>query len=341
MSESRVLEDQLYEADYENRVLRDQLEQYRRKVAEARIPTPSVIRPHDHPEPYGPDSPSDHNSAHRIPTPYADPQADLPEFDLGEGLETDEYDLPMFDEGEPVDTDALTDPEAIDAPKPDAKSSKSTRSLDKPNSKTNPFEDDFSDAELLPAPGGPMPPGKNDTLVPPIEPGEVLPPPMGNQDEKPPGQIMLPDAIQAQMGVPEKLQIHPTLSVPHHTDGVVDGAVIVVNAIDAAGRPVDITNFDIDAELSIVVLDPSRPADAANIGRWDFTRGQVQTLIRQHPVVGLHVPIQWQDERPNGEDVIVHVRLRGEDEDMKCESELRLADQSPITDWTPRAKTLR
>ncbi|MGB7327065.1 MAG: hypothetical protein WBD31_19470 [Rubripirellula sp.] len=368
MSESRVLEDQLYAADYENRVLRDRLEQYQRKVAAARVPTPSTMQPHDHPDALGGSASAMRNSL--PPSPYADPAADLPTFDMGEGLEGDEYEMPMFDEGEPVDAgaidpdamggqsdeaDEITDGDSFEGILPEPKRTnpnalRDPEPLDAPSPVPDPLSkpnidalnaDDIDESFLLPAPGGPVPPGKNDLMVPPIEEGDVLPPPLDGKDAKPPGQIMLPDALQAAQGLPEKLQIHPVLSVGHHTDGELDGAVIVVNAIDATGRPVDIADFNIEAELSVVVLDPSRPSEEAMIGRWDFDRWQVQGFVRQHPVSGLHVPIQWKDEIPNGEDVVVHVRLRGEDNDMRCESELRLADKEPISDWTPRARALR
>ncbi|QDT05627.1 hypothetical protein K227x_40280 [Rubripirellula lacrimiformis] len=394
-SESRILEDQLYDADYENRILRDRLEQYQREVESARIHVPSTIQPHSHP--------NELKRSQSIPSasdyaPYPDPTPDSDQDEFGRGLETEDYDLPMFDEGVPVDagdpmphedldvdrlgTDSppnrdlpnssldapqpLTDPtdaqpptgaELVPVPTPDAAAPKAPSddaggpNRDPNTDPSSPFRDDAPKIELpakpdlnrlrLPAPGGPVPPGIQDTKPNPVIPGEILPPPRDGVEELPPGQIILPDSINSKRGVPERLQVHPSLSVAHHTDGKLDGAVIVINAIDGSGRPVDMGQFDIDAELSIAVLDPTRPADEARIGRWDFNPRQVQTLMRNDPVSGLHVPIQWQDERPNGEDVIIHVRLRGEADDMNCEHVLRLADKPPINDWTPRASTLR
>ncbi len=333
MSESRVLEDQLYQADYENRVLRDQLERYQREIAAAQIPTPSTIRPHDHPSTLN-------RSSRPAPAPVPDSEADSPSFDLGEGLDADEYEMPMFDDGVPMEDAApKQSPQTLPAPKPEARIPEED-ALDDDVLNDDVLNDDEG-PHLLPAPGGPVPPGTNDTIIPPIEPGEVLPPPRDGREEVPPGQIILPEALQAAQGVPDQLQIHPTLSTAHHTDGELDGAVIVVNAVDATGRPVDIDGFNIEAELSIVVLDPSRPKEDAMIGRWDFNKSQIRAFVRDRPISGLHVPIQWQSESPDGDDVIVHVRLRGEDSDMRCESELRLAAKPSISDWTPRAETLR
>ncbi len=326
--ESRVLEDQLYDADYENRRLRDQLEQYQRKVSEAKISTPSIMKPHDYPGELGRRSTSPEASIH---APIADPAPNRPSpihstRDLGEGLESDDFDLPMFDDGVPLDPNELAVPEqpAQELPAPITSAPK------KP-------------ATRQPAPGLPVPPGKRDTDVPPIIPGDILPPPRDSEDARPPGQILLPNFSGSKAGVPEKLNIHPTLSTGHHTDGKLDGAVIVIGAVDGDGRPVNISDFDIDAELSIVVLDPTRSGDEALVGRWDFNRRQVQTLVRDHPVSGFHVPVEWADDAPDGDGVIVHVRLRGDDTDMRCDSELKFnsSGQPTITDWTPRGSKMR
>lgn len=187
-----------------------------------------------------------------------------------------------------------------------------------------------------------MPPGKRDLDVPPLIPGEILPPDPNGGDGKPPGQIILPDSIQARSIAPDRLEVHKTLSVGHYTDGKFDGAVIVITAVDGDGRPLNMDQFDIDASMSMVVLDPTRPSSEALIGRLDFSRDQVETMIRLQPVPGIHVPIEWREEIPNSEKIIVHVRLDGgDDAQMNAEGELKLSDVKPITDWTPRASNLR
>ncbi len=378
-SEVRVLEDQLYAADYENRVLRDQLERYRREVADAKIPTPSMIRPHDHPDSlHSGDSRSGRSRA--VPPPIVDYHSDMPLVDMGHGLETevppregevfeapmvddgqtadinaDDFDSNMFvDPGVPEDVEMLQTPQPnLLAPKADKKQdAKAAPKFDMPDFNTLPAPKDTppkaskprpsDNPGRLPAPGGPVPPGKRDLEVPPLIPGEMLPPDPNGGDGKPPGQIILPDSIQAGAVAPDRLEVHKTLSVGHYTDGKFDGAVIVITAVDGDGRPMEMDGFDIDAAMSMVVLDPTRESSEALVGRWDFTRQQVETMIRTRPVPGIHIPIEWKGDVPNSERIIVHVRLEGDDEaEMNAYGELRLSDAQTISDWTPRASNLR
>lgn len=369
-SEVRVLEDQLYAADYENRVLRDQLERYRREVAESKIATPKFIPPHDHPDAL--------NSNHRrsVPAPIVDHSTDLPLIDMGQGLETETMPIernienvpaptPTPMESKPFDPDSFDPDSFVDPGVPEDRASADGVPDDAATLQTPRANPDTKTPKLparpnvsppsfdtlpapktapgrLPAPGGPVPPGKRDLEVPPLIPGDILPPDPNGGDGKPPGQIVLPDSIQAQSVGPDRLEVHETLSVGHYTDGKFDGAVIVVTAVDGDGRPMDMDQFDIDARMSMVVLDPTRKSSDALIGRWDFTREQVETMIRLQPVPGIHVPIEWKDEVPNSEQIIVHVRLEGEDAaQMNAQGELKLSNVKPITDWTPRAGNLR
>ena len=139
-------------------------------------------------------------------------------YDMGYGLDSiEELSLPSFDEGEPVDPDALTDPfgpgtRTEEIPAPD----ESTKLPETP--------------KLPPAPGGPEPPGKDDLEIPQIVPGELIPPPVSEEDEvKPPGQIKLPDSVQHGAGLPDELRIHPALSGGQRIDGEIDSMTIVVN----------------------------------------------------------------------------------------------------------------
>jgi hypothetical protein len=203
--------------------------------------------------------------------------------------------------------------------------------------------EDVSPDELLPAPGGPEPPGKRDTEIPPIVPGDPLPPPAPDEkDAQPPGKIDLPDSVSTtETGQPETLRIHPALSGGQKVDGHIDGMLIVVNVVDKLGKTVDLDTFEVDADLSIVILDPQREPSEARIGRWDFSSEQVAELVRSEPISGLHVPIQWQDSEPLGKEVIVHIRLRGEDDEMRCEQRLKVERQTAIAEWTPRGEALK
>ncbi len=97
-SEIRVLEDQLYDADYQNRVLRDKLAQCEPCEEAAKVPTSSA----DTPLAPSPGSPKD--------TRTQDTKT-KESSDMDDGFELDDdLALPTLDEGEPVDPDALTDP---------------------------------------------------------------------------------------------------------------------------------------------------------------------------------------------------------------------------------------
>jgi hypothetical protein len=117
--------------------------------------------------------------------------------------------------------------------------------------------------------------------------------------------------------------------------------LIVVNVVDKIGKTVDMDSFDIDAELSVVILDPERDPSEARLGRWDFSSQQVTELVRSEPISGLHIPVEWQDTEPSGDEVIVHIRLRAEDDEMRCEQRLKVERKTAIAEWTPRGEDLR
>lgn len=315
-SEIRVLEDQLYAADYENRVLRDKLERERLRQSDptpdesTSPPTRRSTRPSTEPTPAAELTPAPRQSADEIDS-------------MEEMLDELELDLPEVTPG--VETEQpLTDPDFDPGPDP-----------------ANTETEAPPGVEILPAPGGPEPPGKNDTDPEEIIPGEILPPPVSPEETIPPGQIQLPDSVQAGNGVPSGLRIHPSLSGGHRVEGETDGVMLVVNVVDPHGTAVDVSNFDIDGELSIVVLDPEREPDQARIGRWNFAGPQVAALVRTHPISGLHIPLKWQDEIPQGEEVIVHVRLRGEEDEMRCQRKISVQREPAVAEWSPRGESIR
>ncbi len=380
-SEIRVLEDQLYDADYQNRVLRDKLEQERAIRSRS---TPERMNDRVH-QSYGP--PVD-------PAPISDPAYGGPDYgdsdygdpDYGDPVDSDPAGSDpiesYIDEGQrvdpgelesgttfpefgdessassdpptprdPSDRSPLRDPAgpiAIPTPDPDTDAADTGAGTDQTKQSDR---DSVPKFELPPAPGLPEPPGPDDLLLPPIVPGEILPPPQqGDEPEKPPGQVELPESLQAKKKQlapatepPQELKIHPGISGGHQfdQDDEVDGLFVVVNALDRNGRMVDLSSFDVDADLSLVVLDPALPPSEAKIGRWDFTSEQVAKLVRSHPVSGLHIALQWQDTQPLGDEVIVHVRLVAGEEEMRCEGRLRVDQSVATAKWTPRGEPMQ
>ena len=350
--EIRVLEDQLYEADYHNRVLIDKLEQVRLKSEPARKSKASESRSY---ESSPARVPSGATSGERIPEPIRDPvpnatpgltPPELPDLDFGEagaapGTSANAEDASgigaIVDEGQPVDPTEIAVPSAQDPFKDDANQGQNAD-----GGKSQPAETDESGG-LLPAPGGPEPPSKRDTEIPPVLPGEILPPSIldGEQD-KPPGQILLPDSVQDGEGVPDQLRLHPSLSGGHRVDGKLENMVIVVNVLDARGRPLELTEFDVDAELSVVMFEIGQDeSDEARIGRWDFSAEQVQEMVKSEPISGLHIPIRWQGRQPQGDEVVIHVRLRAEEDEMRCDGRLKVERANAVAEWTPRGELLK
>lgn len=302
-SEIRVLEDQLYDADYQNRVLREKLHRTRSELTHQVAP---VVQ-----------SPSAPTSAGQTPT--------APERTRS-NARTDDTNKDMFDFGDSTpDNDAFDAAETVPPPDPE------------PSPRSKP--DEPTKIEIEPAPGLPEPPGPSDIDVPPIDPGEILPPPAPGEADIPPGKIEVPDfgTLPEPAPIPESLQLHSGLSGGYRFDGGQrEGLYLVVNVIDDRGRVMDLDQLDIDATMTIVALDPTRDASEARIARWEYEASEIRRYIRSQPVAGLHVPVKWQDSRPDGDEVIVHVRLQTEDEEMRCQGRLSVSEPAAIADWTPR-----
>jgi hypothetical protein len=196
--------------------------------------------------------------------------------------------------------------------------------------------------DLEPAPSGPVPPSIKDTELPPVLPGETLPPQLGpGQENVPPGQIKLPDSVKSNQRVPDSLQIHPTLSGANRVGDQLQDILLVVNVVNDLGKAINLNDFLVDGEMSIVVLDPQREPSLARLGRWNFDRKQVLNFVKHDPVSGFHIPLQWAMDEPLGSEVIVHVRLRAEDDEMRCEAKLNVDQQRGVAGWLPRAESFR
>ncbi len=348
-SELRLLEDQLYQADYENRILAEKLQrQNRQRGTAAKRPTaPSadieapIISPPAAAMPV-PD-PIPHSSVAPRDEPLVDPDdvsSDTRDTGAGpdEDLDVDPDDLMdpdnLVDPGDLIDEGELTTPPA-EVP-------------------TDPFTDDDPPYRLpqdLPAPPGePEPPGRRDLEIPPIDPGQILPPPANDAPvEDPPGRVPLPETLRelghgkTDPNLPDSLSLHSGFSGPQHfgneqkpADQIADGMMLVINVHDRRGRMMKLSDMDIDATLSIVALDPSKPGDEARIARWDFTPDEVSTLVQDAPVSGLHVPVVWDTAVPESDEIIVHVRLQAGDDRMTCQGLVRMKSAVRTARWTPR-----
>lgn len=340
-----MLEDQLYEADYHNRVLRDKLKQARIEASEVQVHSATPAQ--------GKSSRDSDSGSSRPPMePSPDPRSDQSDSpDAVDEMNLDELIPPTFDEGDPIDPKALRDIDDVEGGTSESTPSKSSDGSAAPSftPPTLPGDEPATSGKgasggLEPAPGGPVPPSKNDTEIPPVLPGEQLPPgdnDGGADDIKPPGQILLPDSVNANDRIPDTLRIHPGLSGGHRVDGEVEGMTIVVNVVNHLGKTINLKDFLVSGELSVVILDPKREPTEARIGRWNYQPEEVSELIRDEPISGFHIPIDWQDFQPEGDEVIVHVRLRAEEDEMRCEGMVSVEKQPAIAEWTPRGEPIR
>ena len=386
-NEIRVLEDQLYDADYQNRVLQDELQRVK-AACETRDEVPakprsslgSLFQSQDAPTtlPYGPPTDTVPLSDHRAPLHDLPP----PIIDDGsyhsEPLATPEY-VPYDSGSAPEYSDTIPPPTVVDeaaplaAPAfapygPDAESIPSgsgTREAD-PNSGKLPEpigrEPSGENGITLPAPrtpaqrppapiplppDAPEPPRNPNPIIHDVEPGTIKPPAFPGADPGgPDGRVNVPelDALRyskptvQQVALPNHIRLHTSLSGGHQfdRDDEVDGLYVVVNVVDENGRTLNLNNYDIQAGMTIVALDPKLDPNASRIGRWEFTPEEVSKFIRSIPVAGLHVPVKWQQIEPIGDEIVVYVRLQTDGEEMQCQGTVKLNQAAAMAKWMPR-----
>jgi len=317
IGEIRNLEDQLYEADYQNRILVDELARARSQVV---VPEAKPSRPPSQPR----------------TQPRTQP-----------GL-----DAPLRDAGQRDDDSSLT-PVPLDSQRGDPQRSE-------PTLPARPIPDQ-SPAELTPPPISrpqtsrnqnfepPMiaiPPGK-DIEMPDVDLGEPVPPSGINAvPELPAGQIKLPDStrrnVRVEPAMPVAIRVNPATSGGYRFDDAKEktGMHLAIEAIDEAGNLVRLEDFDVAGQLSVVLLDPSRTADDARLGRWDFDADELKRMIRSGPGSAIHVYIAWQDKMPSGKQVIAHVKLSQDETQMQAQAELKTAEVE-VAQWNPRGSQMR
>lgn len=403
--EVRILEDQLYEADYENRILRDELDACRRKQScgpndvDIAVPTPPML-PVENPlkgERMVDPVMIDASSSYYPPPPISDPldlgiddgRVVAPErsqrserserSEVGPGTDEVSSDAELSNDSKSL----VDDPPRPPVPQPDPAAN---------DRKPFPFDSNVDPEPLTdpgrplpPAPTLPQPPGASDLLPDPLIEGDVLPPAPGVEDI-PAGKVELPDlgrggqkrdqnsgrfARDPFVGSPTGLTLHPS-SGPKRVDGgrsndepmasidpessktlksskspktPTDSVIWVrIQAVDQRGRAVDLTRYDIDAELSILVTDPAAELPLSPepyvLGRWEFTATQTAAMVGDDPVAGIHVPIRWGSRRPAGDEVHVVARLRGQTEVLRCDAamSLTMTSASISNQWLPRGE---
>ncbi|WP_168565064.1 hypothetical protein [Crateriforma spongiae] len=367
-SEVRLLEDQLYQADYENQVLAEKLKRERERrertrstanaesrstyrnppteLAQPRTTTPRVESTDSPPEPIADQRPNADPVPDAIePADTAIPPADSPKADA-----TNRVLPPVGDDSGMPDLDDLDDPSAwIDEGEVIPPGVGDLETNGAPNELPAPADDTGTPdiGEAMP-PSEPEPPGKFDLQIPPIEPGEILPPPTpGTPAEDPPGKVPLPDSLK-ELGVrsdasPIKLSLHRGFSGPHQfgdedhpADQPANGMLLTVTATDLSDRPLDLAEFDIDAKLNVVAIDPTESDELSVLAKWEFDPAEVRGLVSRVPVSGLRIPVMWDDVPPSVSEVVIQATLATNDDKLSCEGVVRLDKPAGANGWMPR-----
>ena len=328
-SEIRVLEDQLYEADYQNQILQDQ-------VLRAEVNAAQIVVPENRPK-------------------------------------RSLFGKTLSDSGEVIDAPGSTNSQTPAAPRlvpPELPAGRQTAPTPAPVPKqpapklpARPLDSPKTDGSFMP-PSEPIPPGAAELTVPDVQLGDPVPPPELQMvpdsipdslpnliPEVPPGQIRLPESVKI-LGAgppaePVAIRINSGLSGGHKSDDSpsTEGISLFVEAIDEKGSVVSLDQFEIDANLSVVLLDPAQPGATAKLGNWEFGPEQIHEMLRPGIAVGrggagINVVIPWGDQWPKSPTVIAHVRLSAGDVAMQTQAEIATA-QPAMAQWTPRATRIR
>lgn len=312
-AEVRYLEDQLYQVDYENKVLREKL--LRAREAELRQP----------PEPskglFG-NLGKTNKSSGSSKTGSNEPglgRIQTPDTQLGQptkkpaggsgsrGATTPEIQLPDME---------LPDIQSGDVSPP-------------------------SDDQLVPPlidPGELVPPGGSSQMSVPRQ-GQVVLPASVQHPVAAAVELMPPPAS------PPPAPADPTIDslvidadfsralIDDKADCAV-GVHLVVKGLNKDGREVPI-----DLPLKFAVLDPIRDGIEARLGIWQYDVAQLSELHSTDGTDGLHIPILWHDRQPFGESVQVYCRLERPDGHLvDTNTTIDLSTKSGrVEAWTPRA----
>ncbi len=164
----------------------------------------------------------------------------------------------------------------------------------------------FRDRGALEGPDGfPGPPG------PELPEGEPVPktdemPVEGSTRSGP--AAALPQADNTEVA---GITLHDRLTGGLNADGRVghEGIFTVIEPRDADGRLIAAA-----APVSVVVLDPALPGEAARIARWDYTSDEIVAMYRKTPLSeGIHLEMVWPGVLPTHRRLHLFVRYTTDD----------------------------
>jgi hypothetical protein len=179
------------------------------------------------------------------------------------------------------------------------------------------------------------PPNGNPGIVPPKlqQPSEALPAPVS---PTPANKSSAPELLPE----PEDKKVSALYIDPHHTRGLDldrqsgdDGLRVVIEPRNSTGQFVPTTG-----KVSVVVLDPSRPGEAARLGRWEFDADVVRYQLRLSGKRNIPLELPWTGPKPQSSKVTMFVRLETESgEQVEASRDVNVLLPGQISSrWTPR-----
>jgi hypothetical protein len=178
---------------------------------------------------------------------------------------------------------------------------------------------------------------------------EDLTPPMldtapPSSETLPPPQNPMPDFRRPQRASYEEVddpRIVQLFINPFRTRGVDldqhpgdDALYVVIEPRNAAGQFVPQTGA-----LTVVVLDPAAPDDAAHVARWDVSAQEVgRRILETRPEPGIALQLKWPQKRPEHGKLKMFVRYQSlQGEPIETSSDVFVTVSGQLSQrWTPR-----
>lgn len=123
------------------------------------------------------------------------------------------------------------------------------------------------------------------------------------------------------------ITLNDRLTGGYDKDGRVghEGVTAVLEPRGARGRTLNAA-----APVSVVLLDPLLPGDAARVARWDFTAEEIAASYRKTPLSeGIHLELVWPSALPIHSQLQMFVRYTTDD-GRKLEAEKRIEVDVPV-----------
>jgi hypothetical protein len=194
--------------------------------------------------------------------------------------------------------------------------------------------------EPTPDPATEQAPAKDEHLAPPAQDdaapaSEALPPP---SEPQPPDFRRPQRASYEVQGDPQIAQLFIN---PFRTSGIDldqqpgdDALRVVFEPRNAAGQFVPQAG-----ELTVVVLDPAAPGDAAHVARWDLSAREVgEWILASRPDPGIAIQLKWPEKRPDHGKLKMFVRYTTpQGAEIETSSDVFITVPGQLSHrWTPR-----